>query len=383
VIGGSLRLWASETGPTRVRRGAASTADRHGGRPDGASREKSQRPNGRYPRNGHLARTSRSARRSPLGLAPAAGRAAGCDPRSVVPTEVPKPATAWGLWECFSLYGPALRPTRGAIGDLGRPADLRSGNATAQGSSVFQPAGTPSRPTLGVPASAYSHPAGAFANSAHSAGWATPMRNRRGRRRCALQVDALRPAPPRDGLIDYRPPGLASKRGGVAGWLGPIGRRGFDLERRTRPDRLRDVLARWGEQYGPNWADLPRPSPPADPARRGARPIRREGRVLGGGAVGSWTRKTQMPATQAATEAGGLRSGRARTWRSGSIRAGPDGLAGLQGRARPPEWHAWAPPDRVQPASGRIWGAGRPGVRTTLSRDRLGREYRDIRGPAP
>ena len=182
----------------------------------------------------------------------------------VVPTELPEPPDAWG-W-MLQLY--AVQSGRSwGMGDLG---DLREFVTNSHGAEMLllNPLHAVT-PTLPVPSSPYSPSSRRFANplylriedTAEYQRADPPTRD---------EVDALRPAPPADGLIDYSAVWLAKRAALELLW--PLA---VDVD--TLSDAgLTDfaVFCALAERHGPNWQEWPselrRPDSPAVAEVRGS-----------------------------------------------------------------------------------------------------------------
>ena len=115
----------------------------------------------------------------------------------VVPTELPEPPEAWGwMLQLYALHSAASW----GIGDLGDLRTFVEGSRDA-GLILLNPLHAIT-PTLPVPASPYSPSSRRFANPLYLRVADTDA-YRRADPALREQVDALRPAPPADGLIDY------------------------------------------------------------------------------------------------------------------------------------------------------------------------------------
>ncbi|MBO3736478.1 4-alpha-glucanotransferase [Actinoplanes flavus] len=183
----------------------------------------------------------------------------------VVPTRLPEPPDTWGwMVQLYTLHSAGSW----GMGDLGDLRDFVAGSAGA-GLVVLNPlhAITPTRP---VPASPYSPSSRRFANPLYLR-VADTGEYQRADPELRARVDALRPAPPADGLIDYDAV-LAAKFAALELlWplAGPV-----DLD---RDPGLTD-FARFcalAEEHGPDWREWPeelrRPDSAAVRAYRGDR----------------------------------------------------------------------------------------------------------------
>ncbi|MBG0561780.1 4-alpha-glucanotransferase [Actinoplanes aureus] len=183
----------------------------------------------------------------------------------VVPTELPEPPEAWGwMLQLYTLHSAGSW----GMGDLG---DLRTFVAECGDADVvlLNPLHAVT-PTLPVPASPYSPSSRRFANPLYLR-VADTGAYRRADPDLRARVDALRPAAPADGLIDYDAVWAAKLAALELLWplAGPI-----DLE--SDPG-LAD-FARFcalAEEHGPNWREWPeelrRPDSPAVRAYRSDR----------------------------------------------------------------------------------------------------------------
>ncbi|GAA4956781.1 4-alpha-glucanotransferase [Actinoplanes utahensis] len=183
----------------------------------------------------------------------------------VVPVELPEPPDTWGwMVQLYTLHSAGSW----GLGDLGDLRDFVAGSAGA-GMVVLNPlhAITPVRP---VPASPYSPSSRRFANLLYLR-VADTAEYRRASPDVRDRVDALRPEPPADGLIDYQAV-FAAKLAALE-LLWPLAD-AVDLD---RDPGLTD-FARYcvlAEEHGPDWRTWPagvrRPDAPASRELRGDR----------------------------------------------------------------------------------------------------------------
>ena len=183
----------------------------------------------------------------------------------VVPVELPEPPDTWGwMVQLYTLHSAGSW----GLGDLGDLRDFVAGSAGA-GMVVLNPlhAITPVQP---VPASPYSPSSRRFANLLYLR-VADTAEYRRLTPQARERVDALRPAPTADGLIDYQAV-FAAKLAALE-LLWPVAET-VDLD---RDPGLTD-FARYcvlAEQHGPDWRTWPsevrRPDAPAVRELRGDR----------------------------------------------------------------------------------------------------------------
>ena len=180
----------------------------------------------------------------------------------VVPTELPEPPETWG-W-MLQLYALHSAESWG-MGDLG---DLRSFVEGSRGAGLvlLNPLHAIT-PTLPVPASPYSPSSRRFANPLYLR-VADTAAYRRADPPLREQVDALRPAPAADGLIDYTAVWQAKRAALELLW--PLAGE-VDL---TADPGLTDfaTFCALAESHGANWQDWPaelrRPDSPAVLAAR-------------------------------------------------------------------------------------------------------------------
>jgi len=258
----------------------------------------------------------------------------------VVPTRLPEPPEAWG-W-MLQLY--ALHSARSwGMGDLG---DLREFLAGSHGADLvlLNPLHAIT-PTVPVPASPYSPSSRRFANPLYLRVSDTEE-YRRADPDLRERVDALRPRPTEDGLIDYTAV-WESKRAALE-LLRPLA---GPVDRDADPG-LTDfaVFCTLAETHGPNWQTWPeelrRPDSPAVAAVRG------EERV----GFHIWVQQllyAQLDAANEAARAAGMPIGVVHDLAVGIDPSGADGwllqdvlAAGV---------HAGAPPDAFNQL-GQDWG---------------------------
>jgi 4-alpha-glucanotransferase len=180
----------------------------------------------------------------------------------VVPTELPEPPETWGwMLQLYALHSAASW----GMGDLG---DLRTFVEGSRGAGLvlLNPLHAIT-PTLPVPASPYSPSSRRFANPLYLRVADTDA-YRRADPAVREQVDALRPAPGADGLIDYSAVWQAKRAALELLW--PLAAE-VDL---TADPGLTDfaTFCALAEVHGPNWqqwpAELRRPDSPAVLAAR-------------------------------------------------------------------------------------------------------------------
>jgi 4-alpha-glucanotransferase len=257
----------------------------------------------------------------------------------VVPTELPEPPETWG-W-MLQLYALHSAESWG-MGDLG---DLRTFIAQAHdpGLILLNPLHAIT-PTLPVPASPYSPSSRRFGNPLYLRVSDTDV-YRRADPPLREQVDALKPAPTADGLIDYSAVWQAKRAALELLW--PLAGE-IDLE----SDPGLTDYARFcalAERYGANWQTWPdefrRPDSPAVRAFRSDRI-----------AFHAWLQRlleAQLAAANEATRAAGMPVGIVHDLAVGIDPSGADGwllqdvlAAGV---------HAGAPPDAFNQL-GQDWG---------------------------
>jgi 4-alpha-glucanotransferase len=175
----------------------------------------------------------------------------------VVPTELPEPPKIWGwMLQLYSLHSAASW----GMGDLG---DLRTFVEHSQGAGLIllNPLHAVT-PTLPIPSSPYSPSSRRFVNPLYLRVSDTAA-YRRADRALRERVDALRPAPAADGLIDYGAVWQAKRAALELLW--PLAGE-VDL---TADPGLTDfaVFCALAEEHGANWhewpAELRRPDSPA------------------------------------------------------------------------------------------------------------------------
>ncbi|GAA3904543.1 4-alpha-glucanotransferase [Actinoplanes auranticolor] len=180
----------------------------------------------------------------------------------VVPTELPEPPETWGwMLQLYALHSAASW----GMGDLG---DLRSFVRGSQGAGMvlLNPLHAIT-PTVPVPASPYSPSSRRFANPLYLRVADTDA-YRRADASLREQVDALRPAPAADGLIDYT--AVWQAKSAALELLWPLAGE-VDL---TADPGLTDfaTFCALAEVHGPNWqqwpAEFQRPDSPAVLAAR-------------------------------------------------------------------------------------------------------------------
>jgi 4-alpha-glucanotransferase len=258
----------------------------------------------------------------------------------VVPTRLPEPPEAWG-W-MLQLY--ALRSAGSwGMGDLG---DLRDFVAHSHGAGLIllNPLHAIT-PTLPVPSSPYSPSSRRFANPLYLR-VADTGEYRRADPALRAQVDALRPGPAADGLIDYTAVWQAKRAALQLLW--PLAGE-IDLD---ADPGLTDfaVFCTLAEIHGPNWQTWPeelrRPDSPAVAAVRGDERV----------AFHVWLQQllnAQLDAANDAARAAGMPVGVVHDLAVGIDPSGADGwllqdvlAAGV---------HAGAPPDAFNQL-GQDWG---------------------------
>jgi 4-alpha-glucanotransferase len=181
----------------------------------------------------------------------------------VVPTKLPEPPETWGwMVQLYALHS----DDSWGMGDLG---DLRTfvQHSHDAGLILLNPLHAIT-PTLPVPASPYSPSSRRFGNPLYLRVADTDA-YRRADPALRLQVDALRPAPTPDGLIDYSAVWQAKRAALQLLW--PLA---GDIDRDADPG-LTDfaTFCALAEEHGPNWQDWPealrRPDSPAVRDARG------------------------------------------------------------------------------------------------------------------
>jgi 4-alpha-glucanotransferase len=183
----------------------------------------------------------------------------------VVPTELPEPPVTWGwMLQLYALHSAGSW----GMGDLG---DLRTFVEHSHGAGLIllNPLHAIT-PTLPVPASPYSPSSRRFANPLYLRVADTDA-YRRADPALREQVDALRPAPTPDGLIDYSAVWQAKRAALELLW--PLaGEVDLDVDPGLTDFAVFCALA---EQHGANWQDWPaelhRPDSPAVRAYRSER----------------------------------------------------------------------------------------------------------------
>ncbi|GID95876.1 4-alpha-glucanotransferase [Amorphoplanes digitatis] len=181
----------------------------------------------------------------------------------VVPTELPEPPDTWGwMLQLYALHSAASW----GVGDLG---DLRAFVEGGRGAGLvlLNPLHAIT-PTLPVPPSPYSPSSRRFANPVYLR-VADTSAYRRADPPLREQIDALRPAPAADGLIDYTAAWQAKRAALRLLW--PLaGEVDLDADPGLTAFATFCALA---EVHGPNWrewpAELRRPDSPAVLAARG------------------------------------------------------------------------------------------------------------------
>ncbi|MEU7902867.1 4-alpha-glucanotransferase [Actinoplanes sp. NPDC049118] len=180
----------------------------------------------------------------------------------VVPTELPEPPEVWGwMLQLYALHSAASW----GVGDLG---DLRTFVEGSRGAGLIllNPLHAIT-PTLPVPPSPYSPSSRRFANPVYLRVADTPA-YRRADPPLREQIDALRPAPAADGLIDYTAAWQAKRAALRLLW--PLaGEVDLDADPGLTDFATFCALA---ELHGPNWREWPaefrRPDSPAVLAAR-------------------------------------------------------------------------------------------------------------------
>jgi 4-alpha-glucanotransferase len=288
----------------------------------------------------------------------------------VVPTALPEPPLTWGwMLQLYAMHSAASW----GMGDL---ADLRTfiGQSHDAGLILLNPlhAGTP---TLPVPPSPYSPSSRRFANPLYLR-VADTEAYRRADPALREQVDALRPAPSGDGLIDYSAVWQAKRAALRLLW--PYAE---DVDLDADPG-LTDfaTFCALAEEHGPNWHEWPaefrRPDLPA------ARAARSSERV----AFWSWVQhlvNAQLDAANEAAAVAGMPIGIVHDLAVGIDPNGADGWL-LQDVVAAGA-HAGAPPDAFNQL-GQDWGlaAWRPDTLAATGyaayRDMLRRIFRHAGG---
>jgi 4-alpha-glucanotransferase len=258
----------------------------------------------------------------------------------VVPTELPEPPVTWGwMLQLYALHSAGSW----GMGDL---ADLRTFIAQSHdaGLLLLNPLHAIT-PTLPVPASPYSPSSRRFANPLYLR-VADTEAYRRADPALREQVDALRPARPADGLIDYSAVWQAKRAALQLLW--PYA---ADIDLDADPG-LTDfaTFCALAEEHGPNWHDWPaelrRPDLPAVRAARTGERV----------AFWSWVQQLvndQLDAANQAAAAAGMGVGIVHDLAVGIDPTGADGwllqdvlAAGV---------HIGAPPDAFNQL-GQDWG---------------------------
>jgi 4-alpha-glucanotransferase len=288
----------------------------------------------------------------------------------VVPTTLPEPPTTWG-W-MIQLYALHSAGSWG-MGDL---ADLRTfiGQSHGAGLILLNPLHAIT-PTLPVPPSPYSPSSRRFANPLYLRVADTDA-YRRADPAVREQVDALRPAPSADGLIDYSAVWQAKRA--ALGLLWPYAE-DIDLD----ADRgLTDfaTFCALAEEHGPNWqgwpAEFRRPDLPAVRAARSGERV----------AFWVWVQhlvNAQLDGANEAAAAAGMRVGIVHDLAVGIDPSGADGW--LLQDVLAAGAHAGAPPDAFNQL-GQDWGlaAWRPDTLAATGyaayRDMLRRIFRHAGG---
>jgi 4-alpha-glucanotransferase len=258
----------------------------------------------------------------------------------VVPTELPEPPETWGwMLQLYALHSAASW----GLGDLG---DLRTFVEGSHGAGMIllNPLHAVT-PTLPVPSSPYSPSSRRFANPLYLRVADTDA-YRRADQPLKEQVDALRPAPPADGLIDYSAVWQAKRAALQLLW--PLAGE-VDLEADPGLTDFATFCA-LAEQHGANWQEWPeelrRPDAPAVQAARGGDRV----------AFHVWLQRllnAQLDAANEAARAQGMPVGVVHDLAVGIDPSGADGwllqdvlAAGV---------HAGAPPDAFNQL-GQDWG---------------------------
>jgi 4-alpha-glucanotransferase len=288
----------------------------------------------------------------------------------VVPTRLPEPPTTWG-W-MIQLYALHSAGSWG-MGDL---ADLRTfiGQSHGAGLILLNPLHAIT-PTLPVPPSPYSPSSRRFANPLYLRVADTDA-YRRADPAVREQVDALRPAPSADGLIDYSAVWQAKRA--ALGLLWPYAE---DIDLDADPG-LTDfaTFCALAEEHGPNWqgwpAELRRPDLPAVRAARSGERV----------AFWVWVQhlvNAQLDGANEAAAAAGMRVGIVHDLAVGIDPSGADGW--LLQDVLAAGAHAGAPPDAFNQL-GQDWGlaAWRPDTLAATGyaayRDMLRRIFRHAGG---
>ncbi|HEV8172810.1 MAG TPA: 4-alpha-glucanotransferase [Actinoplanes sp.] len=288
----------------------------------------------------------------------------------VVPTKLPEPPETWGwMVQLYALHS----DDSWGMGDLG---DLRTfvQHSHDAGLILLNPLHAIT-PTLPVPASPYSPSSRRFGNPLYLRVADTDA-YRRADPALRLQVDALRPAPTPDGLIDYSEVWQAKRAALQLLW--PLA---GDIDRDADPG-LTDfaTFCALAEEHGPNWQDWPealrRPDSPAVRDARGGERV----------AFHVWLQQllsAQLDAANEAARAAGMPVGIVHDLAVGIDPNGAD--AWLLQDVLAAGVHAGAPPDAFNQL-GQDWGlaAWRPDTLANTGyaayRDMLRRIFRHAGG---
>jgi 4-alpha-glucanotransferase len=288
----------------------------------------------------------------------------------VVPTKLPEPPETWGwMVQLYALHS----DDSWGMGDLG---DLRTfvQHSHDAGLILLNPLHAIT-PTLPVPASPYSPSSRRFGNPLYLRVADTDA-YRRADPALRLQVDALRPAPTPDGLIDYSAVWQAKRAALQLLW--PLA---GDIDRDADPG-LTDfaTFCALAEEHGPNWQDWP------EALRRPDSPAVRDARAGERVAFHVWLQQllsAQLDAANEAARAAGMPVGIVHDLAVGIDPNGAD--AWLLQDVLAAGVHAGAPPDAFNQL-GQDWGlaAWRPDTLADTGyaayRDMLRRIFRHAGG---
>lgn len=258
----------------------------------------------------------------------------------IAPRTLPEPPVSWG-W-MIQLYALHSAGSWG-MGDLG---DLETFVRRSHGAGLIllNPLHAVT-PTLPVPASPYSPSSRRFANPLYLR-VADTAEYRRADPALRAQVDALRPAPAADGLIDYSAVWQAKRAALRLLW--PLA---GDVDLDADPG-LTDfaTFCALADRYGPNWHEWPAE------LRRPGLPAVREARGGPGVAFHAWVQQlvaAQLDAANDAAAEAGMRVGIVHDLAVGTDPTGADGW--LLQDVLAEGVHAGAPPDAFN-QRGQDWG---------------------------